>query len=98
MSMEQAKRGAEHISGVSNVTFDLISVLHNRLEGIAALEEYRQDADDADDGEVSTFFAECQRQARTDVERLRGMLATRIGGGGHAWAATETGEVFTEPR
>jgi hypothetical protein len=99
--MEQAKRGAEHVSGVPNVTYDLISVLHSRLEGIAALEQYRQDADDAGDGEVSTFFAECQQRARSDVERLRGMLATRIGaagGAGPAWTATESGQVITEPQ
>lgn len=99
MSMEQAKRGAEHISGVPNVTYDLISVMHNRLEGIAVLEAYRQDAEEAGDREAASFFTESQRQARTEVERMRGMLASRIGGGGgQAWTATESGQVITEPQ
>jgi hypothetical protein len=41
------RRNAERISGVSNLTYDLISLLHNKLEAISAYDVYRQDARDA---------------------------------------------------
>lgn len=80
-AMEHAKRGAERISGVSNVTYDLISVLSNELEGIAAIEEYKQDAEAAGDREVVAFFESWQQTARAQVEQLRGLLGRRLGGG-----------------
>ena len=76
--MEQAKRGAERISGIPNVTYDLVAVLYNKLEGIAAIEEYRQEAEAAGDREVADFFGECQRTARTEVDRLQRLLAGRL--------------------
>jgi hypothetical protein len=43
MVIEQAKRSTEQITGISNVTYDLISVIHNKLQAIAAIEGYKQD-------------------------------------------------------
>jgi hypothetical protein len=96
MAMEQAKRTAERISGVPNVTYDLIAVLYNKLEGIAAMEGYRRDAEQAGDREAATLFGECQRRDRTDVERLRGMLAQRLGSG-EPWMGAEAGTAVGEP-
>jgi LmbE family N-acetylglucosaminyl deacetylase len=85
-SMEQAKRQeAERISGVPNVTYDLSAVFHNKLEGIAALETYKRDAEAAGDTELVTFFGECQRTARSEAERMREMLAKRLQGGTPWW-------------
>ena len=39
MDMQQAKRRADRVSGVSNVAYDLVTVLTNKLEGTAAMEE-----------------------------------------------------------
>jgi len=77
-AMEQAKRGAERVSGVSNVTYDLIAVLYNTLEGIAAVEAYRQDADAAGDGEAAAFLAAWEKMAQGQVDQLRGLLAQRL--------------------
>src|SRR5687768_17766868 len=45
---------------------------HTKLEGIAALETYTRDAEQAGDQELAAFFRECQGTARTEAERLRG--------------------------
>jgi hypothetical protein len=85
-SMEQSKRQeAERISGVPNVAYDLTAVFHNKLEGIAALETYKRDAEAAGDSELVAFFGECQQTARSEAERLRGMLVKRLQGGTPWW-------------
>ena len=69
--MEQAKRRSERVSGVPNVAYDLMVVLTNKLEGIAALEEYKLDADEAGDQEVRAAFEQLERRMREDVDQLR---------------------------
>ena len=96
MAMEQAKRRAERISGVPNVTYDLLAVLYNKREGIAAMEEYRLDARDAGDQEADALFADLQRSARGDADRLRALLAPRLQGGA-PWVATPAGQVVPPP-
>ncbi|HEV2127796.1 MAG TPA: hypothetical protein VGR22_04165 [Thermomicrobiales bacterium] len=75
--MAQQKRNAENVTGVSNVTYDLMSVLTNKLEGIAATEVYKQDAQG--DQEALKAFEEMEERDRKDVERLRDLVATRLG-------------------
>ena len=77
--LEYAKRHSDRASGVSNVTYDLMSILTNKLEGIAALEEYMLDANQARDGEVMALFEDLETRARTDVDRLRTLLIARLG-------------------
>ena len=79
--MEQTKRGAERISGIPNVTYDLIAVLHNKLDAIAAMEIYKQDARDAGIREAESFFDQCQRDDRAAVEQLRGLLSSQLQSG-----------------
>ena len=43
MTSESAKRGAERVAGTANVTYDVVTLLNNALEGAAALEIYQQD-------------------------------------------------------
>lgn len=79
--MEQAKRGAERMSGVSNVTYDLTAVFHNELDGLAALATYQQDAQSAGDQEAAQFFSQLQQEERQHVDALQQLLATRLQGG-----------------
>lgn len=78
MAQEQAKRRSELISGVSNVAYDLLALLYNQLEEIAAIEEYKLDAEDAGDQEVLTLFDQIQQRAREDVDLLRSALSQRL--------------------
>ena len=74
--MVTQQRNVENVTGVSNVTYNLLSVLNNKLEGISAMEQYKQDAQG--DQDVVQCFEELQQRDRTDVERLRELLASRI--------------------
>lgn len=78
MAMELAKRRSSQISGVSNIAFDLMTVLHNKLEAIAAIEEYKLDATEAGDQEVLRLFEQIERREREDVEHLRELLIQRL--------------------
>lgn len=75
--MVSQKRNAENVSGVSNVAYDLMSVLTNKLEGIAAMEQYKQDA--LGDQEVLDCFNALEQQARQDVDKLRQLVTNRLG-------------------
>ncbi len=78
MAQEQAKRRSELISGVSNVAYDLLALLYNQLEEIAAIEEYKIDAEDAGDQEVLAMLDQIQQRAREDVDLLRMALSKRL--------------------
>jgi LmbE family N-acetylglucosaminyl deacetylase len=96
MQTEQAKRQtAERISGVPNVAFDLVAVLHNKLEAIAAYELYKQDARQAGHRQAEAFFDQCQQFDRTAVQQLREMLAQNLSVG-PPWATPTTGDVVVE--
>ncbi len=78
MAMENAKRQTDEITGVSNLTYDLMMVLTNKLQGIAAIEAYKLDAEQEGDQEAQALLEEIQRGDRQDVERLRAMVAQRL--------------------
>jgi hypothetical protein len=75
--MATQKRQAENVTGVSNVAFDLMAVLTNKLEGIAAIQQYKHDAQG--DQEVLQCFEQIEQQARTEIETLRHLVVSRLG-------------------
>jgi hypothetical protein len=75
--MVQQKQQAERVSGVSNLAYDLISVMNNKLEGIAALETYKQDAQG--NQEIQSLFDEFQQRAVEDVSRIKSLLVQQLG-------------------
>lgn len=81
MATDQKKR-AQNVTGVSNVTYDLTALFHNKLEGMAALQTYQTDADEAGDTEVAAVLQQLEQTARADVEKIRGLLARRLSSGG----------------
>lgn len=78
MDSEQAKRETEQISGISNVAYDLMSVMTNKLEGIAAMEEYKLDAEDAGDTEFEDLLHQLQQREVGDVDQLKRLLLQRL--------------------
>jgi hypothetical protein len=74
----EIKQRAEQVSGISNVAYDLMTVLANKLEGIAAMEEYKVDAQNARDQEVQDCFEQLEQRAREDVGRLKDLLTQRL--------------------
>jgi len=77
-TFEMAKQRAEHVTGVSNVAYDLMVVLTNKLQGIAAIEEYKMDAKSAGDREVGTFLTRLEEHDRQEVGELRELLVRRL--------------------
>lgn len=77
-SQEDAKKHADRISGISNVAYDLMVVLTNKLEGIGAIEEYILDAEEAGDREVHALFKRLEQRMREDVDELRDVLVGRL--------------------
>ncbi len=92
MAMEQARQGAERVTGIPNVTYDLVAVLHHKLDAIAAMEMYKKDAKDAGQPDAQAFFEECQRSDRAHIERLRNLLGENLQGS-PPWTATAEGVV-----
>ncbi|HET8632160.1 MAG TPA: hypothetical protein VFL91_32440 [Thermomicrobiales bacterium] len=79
MALEQANQRAEQVSGVSNVAYDLLTLLQNKLQGVTALESYRRDAERAGDAEAGALLADLERRELEDVARLRPLASARLG-------------------
>lgn len=77
MSTDQSKRQSAQVSGVSNVAFNLLTLLHNKLEGVAALQAYK--ADSQGNQQVSSLLDELQRAAVQDVEKIKPLLVQELG-------------------
>jgi len=78
MGQEEAKRHSERVTGVSNVAYDLMVVLTNKLEGVAAMEEYKLDADAANDPEVRAALERIEQRERQSIEELHGLLVAHL--------------------
>jgi hypothetical protein len=74
--MTQAKKQSSSATGVSNPTYNAMTVLTNKLQGIATIEQYKQDVQD--DQELLQCFEEIQQRERSDVEKLRELVARRL--------------------
>ena len=80
MVMERAERQtAERVTGVSNLTYDLITLLQNKLEAITAYEVYKRDAHEAGNTRAQSLFEHCQDADRAMVTKLRRLLADELG-------------------
>ncbi len=72
--MEAVKREARRISGVSTLDDDLITLLHNTLQGIAALQEYQLAAHAAGNDQIRALFVRLEQRAAEDVADLKRAL------------------------
>ncbi|MEX1158631.1 MAG: hypothetical protein WEC79_06860 [Thermomicrobiales bacterium] len=78
MTMEHAKRHCADASGISNVAYDALAILTNKLQGIAAIEEYKLDAREAGDQQFLDVLQDLERRACEDVVRLQGLAAAYL--------------------
>ena len=77
MTVPQQGRSAK-ASGVSDLAFDLLTLLHNKLQAIAAIEVYKQDARAANHHHVLDFLERCEETDSKAVEELRAMVAHQL--------------------
>jgi len=78
MDREIAKIRSDRVSGVSNVAYDLMVVLSNHLEGIAAIQEYKIDSNDAGYSNVTTVFDHFEQRYQESIGELRTLLQSRL--------------------
>jgi hypothetical protein len=78
MDREEAKVQSDRISGISNVAYDLMVTLSNHLEGVAALQDYKIDAQEAGDAEVSSIFDRIEERYQEGIDELRDLLKSRL--------------------
>jgi hypothetical protein len=74
--MTQAEKQASSATGVSNPTYNAMAVLTNKLQGIATIEQYKQDIDG--DQELLQCFEQIQERDREHVDKLRDLVAQRL--------------------
>jgi hypothetical protein len=74
----EAKRDASAITGVSNIAYDLMVVLTNKLEAIAAIEEYKIDAAEAGDAEAQAMLERIEQSERDAIDQLRALVVSRL--------------------
>jgi hypothetical protein len=80
-TVDEARHHAARASGVSNVAHDLMVVLANKLEGIAAIEEYKRDAEVAGDEAVLAALSHVEARMCEDVVQLRDLVVQRLPAG-----------------
>lgn len=60
--------------GMSNLSYDVLTVLHNKLEAVAVYGQYIEDCRKAGDERCRQLFEDLKRQDEVHVERLRSEL------------------------
>jgi hypothetical protein len=64
--------------GVDNLTYDLITVIHEKSKGLEAFSKYMQDAQG--DQQCSRLFQQIQQQDQQFVQQLTDCLRQRLSG------------------
>jgi hypothetical protein len=77
-TLEETKRQSHRVSGVSNIAYDLVTILQNKLQSVAAMQEYKQDAQEQKDDQAIKLLNELESRACEDITRLRQMVADRL--------------------
>ncbi len=77
-----ANKPTAQVTGVSDVAYDLMIVLTNKLEGVAAMQEYMQDAEEAGDSDARACFERLAKSDREAIDELKPLLVKHLGQGG----------------
>lgn len=64
--------------GTSDDLYGVVSVLYHALQGAETYDEYADDAREAGDSELVTFFEECREEELRRAERAKALLAERL--------------------
>jgi predicted ribosome quality control (RQC) complex YloA/Tae2 family protein len=64
---------------LDNITYNVITVLHEKSKGLEAYDKYLQDVQGND--EVKQIFEEIRQQDEQSVQRLQDVLRTLLAGG-----------------
>ncbi len=67
----------QKLTGVSDPTYDLLSILYHAAKGGTVYAKYIEDAEREGDQELADFFREVQRQDAERAQRARDLIAQR---------------------
>ncbi|HEX8035210.1 MAG TPA: hypothetical protein VF510_15255 [Ktedonobacterales bacterium] len=65
-------------TGMSNETYDLVSILYHALENGFTSDRYIQDAQQAGDNDLVQFFQQCQQQDRQRAQQAQQLLSRKL--------------------
>ncbi|MGZ3581548.1 MAG: hypothetical protein ACXWP6_02255, partial [Ktedonobacterales bacterium] len=65
-------------TGMSNETYDLVSILYHSLESSSTSDRYIQDAQQAGDNDLARFFQQCQQQDRQRAQQAQQLLNRKM--------------------
>ena len=65
-------------TGVSDPTYNLISILYHALQGAELYEQYAEDGERSGDREVAQFCREMQQEERRRADYAKRLLAQRL--------------------
>ncbi len=63
---------------MTNLNYDLLTVLQNKLEAVAAYEQYIKDCQQSGDKECQELVAELKRDDERHIEKLRGEVERMV--------------------
>lgn len=66
---------------MSNLNYDLLTVLQNKLEAVAAYEQYLKDCEQSGDKECQDLVAELKRDDERHIEKLRAEVERMVKAG-----------------
>ncbi len=65
-------------TGIQNIAYNLISVIHHTAEATIRYDAYIKDAEESGDNECAQFFRETQNAAKTTAEKAQTLLAGHL--------------------
>jgi hypothetical protein len=68
----------ERVTGTPDEQYDLVSVLYHALQGGETSQQYIEDAREAGDDELATFFEQVQAEDRNRAQNAKRLLAARL--------------------
>jgi rubrerythrin len=69
---------SERATGTRDEHYNLVSVLYHRLQEAETIQRYIDDARQAGDEELATFFTDVQEDDRQRAQRAKELLGARI--------------------
>jgi len=70
------------VTGTKDKDYNIIWFTEQCLSNVLRLEQYAEDADRAGDTDMADFFRRAQETSRKGAEQGKGLLASRLSGGG----------------
>lgn len=65
-------------TGTRDTAYDLVSIIYHSLQGAEIYGKYLEDAAQAKDSELGSFFREVQEEERKRADRAKDLLRKRL--------------------